>query len=247
MSDKKISCFVGTSGWSYNHWKKLFYPDEWPKSRWFEYYCQKLTAVEINATFYGTFRDETYEKWYRNSPPEFTYVLKAPKLITHRKYLTNVNDDIKKFDNSAAILKNKFGMILLQLPPAMPYEPERLKKALLAFADPRKVAVEFRHKKWLTNETKALLTETGSAFCIVDSPNITLSPWLTSKNAYIRCHGRSSMYAYDYTTRDLTEIAELTVQLKSNGADKVYIFFNNDYNGYAPKNALTLIDLLQQG
>jgi len=247
MSNKNIRYFVGTSGWSYNHWKKLFYPEEWPKSRWFEYYCQIFTTVEINATFYGTFRDETYEKWYRNSPPEFTYVLKAPKLITHRKYLSNVNDDIKKFDTSAAILKNKYGMILLQLAPAMPYEPERLKKALLAFANPSKVAVEFRHKKWLTGETKAVLAETGSAFCIVDSPQLPLLDWLTSKNAYIRCHGRSSMYAYDYPDQDLTEIAELASQLKSNGADKVYIFFNNDYNGYAPKNALTLIDLLQQG
>ncbi|MBN2410800.1 DUF72 domain-containing protein [candidate division KSB1 bacterium] len=246
MNNQYPSYFVGTSGWTYDHWKKLFYPEDQPKSRWFEYYCQKFTTVEINATFYRFFKDQTYEKWYRNSPPEFSYVLKAPKLITHRKYLKDVEDDIKRFCDSAAILKNKFGMILLQLAPATPYEPERLKKALLAFKDPQKVAVEFRHKKWMTAETKALLTETGSVFCIVDSPNLPLMDWLTSGNAYIRCHGRSKWYAYNYTDNDLKEIAEMACQLKSNGAEKVYIFFNNDYNACAPKNALTLIDLLQQ-
>ncbi len=137
-------------------------------------------------------------------------------------------------------------MILLQLAPATPYEPERLKKALLAFKDPHKVAVEFRDKKWMTPETKALLTETGSAFCIADSPNLPLLSWLSSENADIRCHGRSRWYAYNYTDNDLKEIADMARQLKSNGAVKVYIFFNNDYNAYAPKNALTLLDLLQQ-
>jgi len=245
MNNHNINFFVGTSGWSYNHWKGLFYPEKWPKTRWFEYYAWVFTTVEINATFYRFFKDETYQKWHNNSPPGFHYVLKAPKLITHRKYLIDTEDVIKGFWNSASILENKFGMILLQLAPATPYDPERLKKALLAFENPKKVAVEFRHKKWMTGEIKSLLEETGAVFCVVDSPNIELIDWLTSDTAYIRCHGRSKWYAYDYTDNDLKEIAELAHKLKTNGATKVYIFFNNDFNGYAPKNALTLIDLLE--
>jgi uncharacterized protein YecE (DUF72 family) len=245
MKNNGSQFLVGTSGWSYPHWQGVFYPEDLPKSRWFEYYIQKFATVEINATFYRFFKDQTYVKWHDNAPKQFKYVLKAPRLISHRKYLKDAADQIKAFWQSANLLKNKLGLILLQLAPGMPYDPERLRQALLTFKIPGKVAVEFRHKKWFTEETRDLLKEVGAIFCTADSPKTKLMDWVTSNGAYIRLHGRKQWYSYNYSKQELTEIAELANRMAEQGAKKVYIFFNNDFGGYAPKNAITLLEMLE--
>jgi uncharacterized protein YecE (DUF72 family) len=235
---------IGTSGWNYPHWKGLFYPEGWPKTRWFEYYATRFSTVEVNATFYRRFQDQTYHKWRERVTQEFRYVLKAPKLITHRKYLVDVEGEIQEFCRSAALLEEKLGLILLQLAPSTPYDPERLKKALLAFDDPRKVAVEFRHKRWLTEETKGLLQGVGAVFCSADSPKSKLLDWVTSETAYIRLHGRKHWYDYNYSEAELKEIREMARHMTQQGARSVYVFFNNDFGGHAVKNALSLMQML---
>lgn len=238
--------YIGTSGWSYPHWRGLFYPEELPQSRWFEFYAEKFPTVEVNATFYRFFKDETYHKWRDKAPEGFRYVLKAPRLITHRKYLQNVAQDIRSFWRSATLLQEKLGVILLQLAPGTPYEPERLRTALLAFEQPERVAVEFRHKRWFTEETRALLQEVGAIFCTADSPRTDLMDWVTSRTAYIRLHGRTRWYTHDYSARELREIADLALKMSRQGAKTLYIFFNNDFEGHAPKNALTLREILRR-
>jgi uncharacterized protein YecE (DUF72 family) len=246
MSKRRAQFFVGTSGWSYPDWQGIFYPDDWPKRRWFEYYAQKFATVEVNATFYRTFKDQTYLKWREQAPQEFRYVLKAPRFITHRKHLKGAEEQIKRFWQSASLLETKLGLILLQLAPHTQYDPERLKNALLTFGDPSKIAVEFRHKKWYTEEIRDLLKEVGAVFCTADSPESELRDWTTSDTAYIRLHGREQWYAYDYSDQELHEIAALAKRLAEPGAKTIYIFFNNDVNGYAPKNALTILDMLEK-
>jgi uncharacterized protein YecE (DUF72 family) len=236
--------FIGTSGWTYDHWRGPFYPQDCPKSRWFDYYAARFSTVEINATFYRAFMDLTYRKWYERAPAGFCYVLKAPKTITHRKYLVDVGAEIEAFDRSVALLLDKLGIILLQIAPSTPYDLERLKTALLAFKDPRRVAVEFRHKRWITKETKDLLEDLGVTFCDADSPKSELIGWMTSHQAYLRLHGRKSWYSYDYTLGELQEIAGFALRAKDRGADRVFIFFNNDFEGYAPMNALALQEVL---
>jgi uncharacterized protein YecE (DUF72 family) len=245
MKNNDPQILVGTSGWSYPHWRGVFYPEDWPKSKWFEYYVRKFTTVEINATFYRFFKDHTYHNWRDRAPEPFKYVLKTPRLISHRKYLKDAEDQIKAFWRSANLLKSRFGLILLQLAPGMPYEPDRLKQALLAFETPGKVAVEFRHRKWLTGETRDLLREAGAIFCAADSPKTKLTDWVTSETAYIRLHGRKQWYSYDYSRQELREIAELAKRMAGHGAKTVYIFFNNDFEGYAPKNAIALLEMLE--
>ena len=142
-------------------------------------------------------------------------------------------------------MKEKFGLILLQLPPNTPYDPDRLNEALLSFGDPRRIAVEFRHKKWLTEETKTLLHEIGSIFCNADSPKTELTDWLTSDIAYIRLHGRESWYGYEYSARELKNIVELMQRMVRAGAKQIYVYFNNDLAGFAPKNARRLIELVK--
>ena len=238
--------FIGTSGWSYEHWKSLFYPNDCPKSRWLEYYADRFSAVEVNATFYRTFKDQTYQKWRNRAPETFKYVLKVPRVITHRNYLSGVEEQITAFWKSASLLQPKLGMILLQLAPQTPYDPERLKKALLTFGDPTRVAVEFRDNTWFTEEIKALLKGVGSSFCNADSPKTHLIDWVTSEVVYIRLHGRKKWYAYDYSRQELREIINLIQEFKRHGAKTFYVFFNNDFEGYAPRNALSMKEMIQR-
>lgn len=236
--------FIGTSGWTYDHWGGVFYPSDLPKSRWFDYYAERFNAVEINATFYRTFQDPTYLKWKARAPQSFGYVLKAPKVITHRKLLRDVETDIQAFCRSARLLGEKFEMILLQVAPNLPYDTGLLLNALQAFDDPRRVAVEFRHPRWYNPEIERLLNSVGAAFCNVDSPRQDLTEILTSERAYLRLHGHENWYASDYSAEDLGRIADLARRLISRGAKLVYIFFNNDFEGYAPANALAVQKLL---
>jgi len=236
---------VGTSGWIYDHWKGCFYPEGLPKSRWFDFYSSHFPAVEVNATFYRTFKDQTYLNWRKRAPQNFAYVLKAPRLITHRKLLLDVKEDIKAFYRSCTLLEDRFEMILLQVAPGTPYDLDRLKEALLAFPDPSRVAVEFRHPHWLNPEVEALLRAVGVAYCNVDSPRQKLTDTLTSDRAYLRLHGRKHWYSYNYSTGELNEIADLARKLADRGASRVYVFFNNDFEGYAPANALILLKRLR--
>jgi uncharacterized protein YecE (DUF72 family) len=135
-------------------------------------------------------------------------------------------------------------MILLQVAPNMPYNLECLQKALHAFPDPGRVAVEFRRPEWQNQNTMSLLREVGATICNVDSPQHRLIDQLTSDRAYLRLHGRKDWYSYNYSHAELTEIATLSQELVRRGAKRVYIFFNNDYQGYAPANARTLGELL---
>jgi uncharacterized protein YecE (DUF72 family) len=238
------SYFIGTSGWTYDDWKGLFYPEKLSRSRWLEYYASQFCAVEINATFYGTFKDRTYQGWRERVPPGFSYVLKAPRIITHRKYLLEVAPEIKTFCDSAANLGDKLGLILLQVAPATPFDINRLESALLAFGDPQKVAVEFRSKKWQTQETFDLLLRLGAVYCSADAPGIALVDWLTSTIGYIRLHGRHSWYSHDYSEGELQEVAGFARRLEAEGAERIYIFFNNDYEANAPRNAKRLMEIL---
>jgi uncharacterized protein YecE (DUF72 family) len=237
--------FVGTSGWTYDHWKGSFYPEGLAKSRWFDHYAAIFSTVEINATFYRAFANQTYQKWRTRVPEGFRYVLKVPRRITHRKYLVDAGSEIREFCRSASLLEDRLGLLLLQLAPQTPVDPDLLRKAILDFDEPRRVAVEFRRREWLNDEVRALLAGCGATFVSVDSPRQKPLDWVTSQAGYIRLHGRSRWYSHDYTPAELQEIAEVARRMAASGAKTVYIFFNNDFEAYAPKNALALMGYLK--
>jgi uncharacterized protein YecE (DUF72 family) len=240
-----MSILVGTSGWSCDHWKGVFYPEQLAKSRWFDFYAEQFNSVEVNATFYRSFKDSTYERWRERAPEGFRYVLKVPRLISHRHRLHDVAELITEFNRSAQLLDNTLGLLLLQLPPNLPYQPERLDAALAAFATPSLVAVEFRDERWLTEEIFSLLKKRGANYCNPDYPHHELTATLTGDTGYLRLHGRREWYADNYTEEELSSIAETARKLRQQGAKEVYIFFNNDYAGYAPHNASALSQRLR--
>ncbi len=236
--------YVGTSGWSYQHWKSVFYPEDLPFKKWFGFYTQEFSTVEINATFYRLYEKETFQNWYDKAPEEFIYILKTPRLISHTKKLANVQSDIQNFCENASVLNEKLGLFLLQLPPKLPYNPDLLIEAILAFSDPSKVVVEFRDQHWYTTEIRDILQKTESIFCSIDAPGFNPPGWVTSEIGYIRLHGRKSWYSENYEHFQLAEISKLAHQMIRNGAKQVYIFFNNDIDGHAAKNALDLSRML---
>lgn len=237
---------IGTSGWSYTGWRGRFYPPHCPQAKWLEFYTSQFDTVELNATFYRFFKDDTFEKWYQQVPDNFKYVLKVPSYVTHRKQLLDAKDQIQAFCHQVDILKQKLGLILLQLSPRTPYELSRLEERLIDFGHyTKKLVVEFRNEKWLTEETLQLLKKHKAVFCNVDSPSIHLQTIVTSTIGYIRLHGRKKMYEYLYSTKELEEVAEQARTLNKKGAKIVYVFFNNDVNANSAKNALTLKNILE--
>jgi len=244
--DDESRYYIGTSGWTYEGWRGDFYPTDLARTRWFEYYAHHFNAVEINATFYRSFKIETYQKWRFKATTGFRYALKAPRVITLRKMLVNTAQDILEFSTCAQQLGETLGMVLLQLAPNMALDFKRLRAALQSFHEPSQVAVEFRHSRWEAAETFELLQEMGVAYVCADSPKCTLQARLTGKRGYIRLHGRRVWYADDYSEAELHEIAALAHGMISQGAEAVYIFFNNDIGGYAHRNALKLKEIICQ-
>lgn len=244
--DHPAPFFVGTSGWTYDHWKGIFYPAGLTRSHWFDFYARRFNSVEINATFYRAFKDQTYQTWKSRAPEGFRYALKVPKTITHRKLLRDVEADIQAFCHSAAQLDDTFQMVLLQISPNTPYDHGLLRSALQAFPDPTRVAVEFRAGYWFNPHTENILSSLGSTFCNVDSPRQRMTDVLTSDRAYLRLHGRDQWYTSDYREEDLQQIAGIAHKLVSRGARQVNIYFNNDFGGFAPVNAHTLAGMLAE-
>ncbi len=236
--------YIGTSGWLYNHWKDHFYPPEIPKNKWFNHYIKHFSAVEINATFYRRFKDEIFIRWKENSPDDFKFVLKIPRIITHQKKLVDVKGEITDFCRQAMLLENKLGCLLLQLPPFISYQPELLNDALPLFEKRIQVVAEFRNTSWLINESEELLKRHSAIFCHTDSPMGALNKRIISTTAYFRMHGRENWYSYNYSYEELLDIARLMNRFFRNGVQTIYVFFNNDFGGFAPQNAEMLKEIL---
>jgi uncharacterized protein YecE (DUF72 family) len=108
------------------------------------------------------------------------------------------------------------------------------------------MAVEFRAECWKHTPVRTMLDELGAAYVSVDSPRDRPTGWVTGPRAYIRLHGRKRWYASNYEPGELEELASLSRQMAGQGAEEIYIFFNNDLGGYAPRNALSLKEMLAE-
>lgn len=238
-----MKIYIGTSGYTYNHWINVFYPPNLKKTKGFEYYQNFFDTVEINATFYRDFTEKTYINWKNKAKSNFKYFLKVPRLITHVKMLNEVKEDIEKFINISQILYEKLGGYLLQLHPKIQKNIELLENTISYF-NKSLLVIEFRNKHWFEDDVFNILRKHNTILCNVQSPDIEINNIITSDYAYIRLHGIKNWYTYNYTDDDLKRIVDLLNYYKENNIKETYIFFNNDFNGYAPKNALRLKELL---
>ncbi len=233
---------IGTSGWNYDHWRGPFYPDDLPKSKWFEHYKDVFDSVEVNYSFYQWPREKTLEKWETQAPSGFRYTLKAPRTITHVKRLHDVAEKIDDFYALSAELKGHMGCHLFQLPPSYGYTEKTLSRleTFLGHLDGRKDnAVEFRDPAWWRDDVYDLLADHKTSFVSVSGLAMPDDVISTHRVGYFRFHGNH--YDTRYSDRDITEHAKAIAR---QGCDKAYAYFNNDANGYAPENARMLAEAL---
>ncbi len=241
MKLSTLKFFIGCSGWNYKHWRELFYPKDLPQSRWLQYYASVFDTVEINATFYRQFNATTYSNWYHKVPEGFCYSIKMSKYVTHIKRLLNTDDEVTKFLTSASLLKEKSGVILIQLPPSLKFDAALLDDFCKLLPGNYRFAIEARHSSWLGDSSFDLLKRYNIAWCISDTAGrYPYFEAVTADFIYIRLHGSTTLYASDYSDSELEQWAYKILTW----AKTTFCYFDNDYNAYAVYNAMKLKKLL---
>src|SRR3954454_18501091 len=157
---------IGTSGWQYRHWRNTFYPHGVAQVRWLEYYAARFATVESNAAFYRLPEAATFAAWARRTPDDFVMAVKASRYLTHILRLTEPEEPVALLVERARNLGNKLGPVLIQLPPTFQADVGRLRATLDAFPPDMRLAVEFRHDSWYTDEVEQLLREHSVALCL---------------------------------------------------------------------------------
>lgn len=261
--------FIGTSGWVYGHWTGIFYPEDLPSKDKLKYFSQHFKTVEINYSFYHLPRPSTYQNWYNQTPEDFLFSVKASRFITHIKRLKEVKEAWKTFLDNALSLKEKLGPILFQFPPSFKATAEninRLENFLKSISvnqrlDQRKsaeikYAFEFRHKSWCDPKGKPsasygvnkkvynLLKKYNVAWVIADSPSYPKAEAVTADFVYVRMHGSKVLFSSNYTKRELQDLAQKIKKWMKKY--DVYVYFNNDFHGYAIENAKELLKLCKK-
>ena len=236
---------IGCSGWNYQHWRNgVFYPPRLPPRRWLEFYAERFDTVEVNMTFYRLPRESAVENWVRESPAGFLFAVKMSRYVTHIKRLRDLPPSLELFYARIQPLvgTSKFGPVLWQLPGTFHRDDERLGEAL-ALLPPGRHCFEFRHESWFVPEVYELLRSHGVALVIGDTPERPFQAHeLTADWTFARFHrGTRGRYS-NYSRAEIEEWALRLAEWAETG--DVYAYFNNDWNGYAVRNAAYLQRLL---
>lgn len=235
---------IGCSGWMYDSWHGRLYPEREPKRRWLELYAQQFDTVEVNSTFYRLARREAVANWVRQTPPDFEFVVKASRYLTHIKRLAAIAEGIKRFYEPLQPLidAGRLGPVLWQLPENFHRDDGRLHGWLKALPSGRHT-IEFRHPSWFTPAVLKALREHAVALTIGDHPQRPFQAYTaTASWRFIRFHYGSRGRRGNYSATELETWARRIVQWRR--AHAVYVYFNNDWEGFAPANALVLARLL---
>jgi uncharacterized protein YecE (DUF72 family) len=235
---------VGTSGWSYNDWRGRFYPPGTRVEDYLSVYSRTFATVEINNSFYRLPPPEIFQKWARHTPPDFVFAVKASRYITHVKKLSNVEAPLNRFLDSAVALEDKLGPILFQFPANWKANPERLAAFLEILPSGIRFAFEFRHRSWFQPRIFEMLSAHGASFCHIYSDRWPSSTAVTAGFVFIRLHGHYPTYASSYSQSELAQLAKTISKHLDAGLD-TYVYFNNDINAYAVRNACDLLHLLE--
>jgi len=235
--------YIGTSGFSYTHWEKgVFYPQGLAKAKQLEYYTEYFQTVELNNPFYHLPLAKTFRGWYQRTPSNFIFAVKASRYITHIKKLKGCRQSWRLFISRAAKLKEKLGPILFQLPSSWPVDKQRLASFLKILSSKYRYCLEFRHPSWFNQDIYHLLKKHRIALCLADSAKWPYQEKITADFVYLRLHGSQALYSSKYTEQELEKWA---IKIKKWAKVKdVCVYFNNDAQGYAIKNAQKLKGLL---
>jgi uncharacterized protein YecE (DUF72 family) len=233
---------IGTSGFSYEHWRGRYYPPG-SRGREFAHYASMFETVELNVTFYRMPSEASFRTWARQAPEGFIFAIKASRYLTHVKRLIEPRDSVSFLMERARLLGPHLGPILLQLPPDMPLALDRLTETLEAFPDGTRVAVEPRHASWFVEPVREVLAAHGAALCWADRRGPITPTWQTADWGYVRFHQGRATPRPCYGERALTTWAERIEETWGAAAD-AYAYFNNDHRGCALRDAATFARLV---
>lgn len=236
---------IGTSGYVYGDWRRRFYPGRLPAREWLPFYTEHFPTVELNNPFYRLPTAEMFREWYRAVPRDFVFAVKASRFLTHIKRLKDPAGPLRLFLTRARALGPTLGPVLFQLPPQFHANPERLDRFLAAIARQRivqrlRVALEVRHPSWLDEAIYERLRAANVSFCLHDSKKQPVKGPVTADFVYVRRHGFGKRGNYPRRALE-ADAREIRGWLRE-GRD-VYVYFNNDWRGYAVNNARTLAEL----
>lgn len=265
---------IGISGWTYPGWRGGFYPAGLVHRKELSYAAEKLTSIEINGSFYALQSPASYRKWYDETPAGFVFAVKGGRYITHVKRLSEVGGALANFFASGVLaLGSKLGPILWQLPPNLAFdhdvltdffeqlprttseaaelaghhEPRLSGDRVLTETDavrPIRHALEVRHQSFDTSAAVELLAAHDIAFVVADTAGrYPLVERPTSDFVYVRLHGDSELYTSGYTGAALETWARKIEEWRGRGLD-TFVYFDNDRKGYAPFDALNLLERL---
>jgi uncharacterized protein YecE (DUF72 family) len=231
---------VGCSGWSYADWRGRVYPEGVPQRRWLEHYATLFDTVEINATFYRLPCEATVAAWVERTPDDFLFSVKASRYLTHVRRLTDVGRGLERFYARIAPLRDspKLGPVLWQLPETFRRDDERLAHVLERLP-PGRHCFELRHESWFAPDVYALLREHGAALVLGDHPERPFQQHeLTASWTYVRFHHGTRGRRGNYSARELDAWAARIAGWRRRA--EVFAYFNNDWEGFAVRNALAL-------
>jgi uncharacterized protein YecE (DUF72 family) len=238
---------IGCSGWNYKDWRGVVYPEGLPARRWLERYAELFDTVEVNNTFYRLPSEKAVAHWVEQTPDGFLFTVKASRYLTHIKRLADapekgfaLAEGIKRFYAPLEPLRQagKLGPVLWQLPGNFKRDDARLAAALELLPEGRH-CFEFRHPSWFTAPVYRLLGEHDAALVIADDPERPFtSREVTASWTFVRLHRGSHGRRGNYSDAELAtwrrRIAGWRARID------VFAYLNNDWEAFAPRNALTL-------
>jgi uncharacterized protein YecE (DUF72 family) len=230
---------IGCSGWVYKDWRGPFYPPEVRAADRLDYYATRFDTAEINASFYRLPSETMVERWASAAPDGFVFAWKVSRFITHNKKLKDCAEPVERVFGRMAPLGRAYGPALIQLPPQLRRDDERLASFLALLPKQRRHTVEFRHDSWYAPEVFKILADFDAALCISDHHSAP-APWeVTASWVYLRGHGPGGRYIGRYPQDVLARWAAAIAGWCSEGRD-VYAYFDNDVKSAAPRDALKL-------
>ena len=236
---------IGTSGWSYKHWKGIFYPENVKPAEYLTFYARHFPVSEINNSFCKLPTKETVEKWVDSVPDDFLFCPKMSRYLSHLKKLRDPQEPLQRFFSIFRPVEKHLGPILIQLPANSRFHTE-VAEAFYTETDRYegyRFALEVRHPSWLSEESTGLMKKHGITLVFAQADQFPYQEEITAKDIYIRFHGPSSLYSSPYSDKILEDYAEKFAAWADEGHE-VWAFFNNDVGGHALNNAKKLQELI---
>ncbi|MCZ6640660.1 MAG: DUF72 domain-containing protein [Gammaproteobacteria bacterium] len=228
---------AGTSGYSYKQWKGPFYPEDIKNDEMLSFYASKLPAVEINNTFYRMPRTSVLENWSASVPAHFRFVIKASRRITHHARLQGAEESINYLATRVAVLEDKLGAVLFQLPPFLRKDIDRLKAFLVVWPKALPAAIEFRNESWFDEETFDLLRAHAIAIVVSEDGDLP-SPAEIATTDWLYLRLREPGYSSQ-------KLAGWVRKARASGARKTLAFFKHEDDGAGPELANRFLRLAE--